>query len=78
MFCMQIIEWISAAEDYGWCAGKGCPSPCEWAYKSGHWKILPVFSWTGNPPSSLGPLNQNAAEKIPSSESPQVLTSWKR
>lgn len=56
MFCMQIIEWISASEDYGWCAGKGCPSPCEWAYKSDRWKILPVFSWTENPPSSLGPL----------------------
>lgn len=69
MFCMQLIKWISASEDCGWCAGKTVP-----ALVSGHINLMAgtLFSWTENPPSPLGLLKIECCWDNTLSESPWV------
>lgn len=68
-FCMQLIKWISALEDYGWCAAKAVP-----ALAHEHINLMAgtLFSWTLNPLSSLGPLKIECCWDNSLSESPQV------
>lgn len=70
MFCMPVIEWISASEEF---RPENCPSPSGYAYKCDRWKMLALFSWTEILAHSFLDLYKiGYYSKIPPSESPQV------